>query len=152
MKVDTIPDITMRGQDDPHDGAGTLLTPAPTVGRMAARIHTLAARPTDWWDLVSFDPERPVRVPLDGGDGDGDGVQLWLTTWPPGSRSEADHHRGTEVVMLTAGVLTEVTVGPNGGTERTLGPSRLRVHGSGNAHELRNQGPTYAITIHAHLP
>lgn len=146
MNLDMVPDLTMRGQDDPH-GRPVALRP-PTVGQLAARIHDLAGRPGDWWRLVGFDPTAPVRVPL----AETGGVRLWLTTWPPCHRTDLhDHGDRTEVTMLAAGELTEVTILPGGVTERSLRPNRVRVHGGGHTHELHNPGPAYAITIHAHL-
>lgn len=143
MNLDMVPDITMRGQDDPR-ARQTTLRP-PTVGRLAARIRGLAGRPGDWWHLVAFDPSAPVRIPLEA-DG---GVRLWLTTWPPGYRGDLHDHGGApEVSMLTAGELAEVTISPNGVTERALRTNRIRVHVCGHTHGLVNPGPAYAVTVH----
>lgn len=139
-----VPDLTMRGQDDPH-GRTIALRP-PTVGQLAARIHDLARRPGDWWGLVAFDPAAPVRVALP----ETGGVRLWLTTWPPGHRTELhDHGGGTEVAMLAAGELTEFTIFPEGVSERSLRTNRVRVHGGGHTRALHNPGHAYAVTIHA---
>jgi hypothetical protein len=143
---DVIPDLGMRGHDDPH-GRSALRGPL-TVGQLATRIHDLAARPADWWHLVRFDPAGPVRVPLE----DTDGVRLWLTTWPPRSGTGPHDHDGeTSVSAVVAGELVEVTVSSDGATERELRANRVRVRGGGHLHELHNPGPAYAITLHAHL-
>ncbi|GAA4144461.1 cysteine dioxygenase [Actinomadura keratinilytica] len=146
MNLDMVPDLSMRGQDDPH---GRAITPRPpTVGQLAARVGALAARPAEWWHLVRFEPGRPVRVPLDGGD---DGVQLWLTTWPPGHRTDVHDHDGVEVSTVLAGELAEVSISADGVTERPLRANRVRVRGSARTHELTNPGPAYAISLHAGL-
>jgi hypothetical protein len=164
MKIDVVPDITMRGQGDPH---GRAADPRPaTVGQLATALRDLAARRADWWALIRFDPARPSRVRLDAKT---DGTaEMWLTTWPPGHRAgppaghdgPADHDRhdwhdshGAEVTTLVAGELIEVTIGPDGVTEHPLRSGRTRVHGTGpagdDARELHNTGATYAITLHA---
>ncbi|MFC9969291.1 cysteine dioxygenase [Spirillospora sp. NPDC127200] len=140
-----VPDITMRGQDDPHGRA--LTARPPTVGQLAARIRALAARPADWWPTVRFDPAAPVRVRLDAVEG----VRLWLTTWPPGHRTDVHDHAGTEVSTVLAGELAEIKIDGDGVTERPLRANRVRVHGGGHTHELTNPGPAYAVTLHAQL-
>lgn len=133
MDLSVAPDLTMRGQDDPHGRAAT--AGPPTVGQLAARVRDLAGRPGEWWGLVRFDAAAPVHVPLDGG--------TWLTTWPPG-------HGGTvhgQVSTLIAGELAEVTITGRGVTERVLRANRVRVHGG--PHALTNPGPAFAVSLHA---
>ncbi|WP_026415501.1 cysteine dioxygenase [Actinomadura oligospora] len=145
MDLDLAPDLMMRGQDDPH--GRDLLKRPPTVGQLASRIRDLAARPDGWWHLVGFDPAGPVRVPLD----DVDGVRLWLTTWPPAHRTGVHDHVATEVSILIAGELVEVSIAEEGVAERPLRANRVRVHGGTHTHELTNAGPAFAITLHAQL-
>ncbi|GGT92468.1 MULTISPECIES: cysteine dioxygenase [Actinomadura] len=133
MDLSVVPDLTMRGQDDPH-GRAAAVRPA-TVGQLAARVRDLAGRPAEWWRLVRFDAAGPVHLPLDG--------QTWLTTWPPG-------HGGTiraQVSTLIAGELAEVTITARGVTERPLRANRVRVHGG--SHALTNPGPAFAVSLHA---
>jgi hypothetical protein len=144
VDLDVIPDITMRGQDDPHGRALTSRT--TTVGQLAARVGELAGRPADWWHLVLLDPAGLRQVPLTGPDG----IRLWLTTWPPGHRADLHGHGVTEVSTVIAGELTEITIAPEGVTERPLRANRVRVHAGGHTHELHNPGPAFAITLHAH--
>jgi hypothetical protein len=135
-----IPDITMRGQDDPRPRSPR----PPTVGQLAAELRALAGRPAEWWDLIRFDPAGPSRVRLDDA--------RWLTTWPPGYRTAVHDHRDTEVSTVIAGELVEVTISVAGVAERPLRANRVRVHGGGHPHELHNAGPAYAITLHAAAP
>lgn len=142
MNSNVIPDMTLRGQDDPH---GLTITPRPpTVGQLAASLRDLAERPADWWGLIRFDPAAPTRVRLDDA--------RWLTTWPPGYRTDVHDHADTEVTTVIAGELVEVTISEAGVAERPLRANRVRVHGGGHTHELHNPGPAYAITLHATAP
>ncbi|ACY99757.1 MULTISPECIES: cysteine dioxygenase type I [Thermomonospora] len=143
MDLDVVPDLTMRGQDDPHGLAAQL---PPTVGQLAARIGELAARPDRWWHLVRPDPAAPGQVALE----ETGGVRVWLTTWPPGHRTDVHDHGGTHVSTVVAGELTERVLTADGVTERPLRANRVRVHG-GRTHEIHNPGPAYAITLHARL-
>ncbi|MBE1533601.1 cupin domain-containing protein [Actinomadura algeriensis] len=132
-----VPDLTMRGQDDPHGRA--LTARPPTIGRLAARVHALAARPADWWRLIGFDDSGPARIRLD----DADGVPVWLTTWPPGHGATVD----ARVSTLIAGELAEVMITPDGVTERPLRANRVRVHAT-PAPTYTNPGPAYAVSLH----
>jgi hypothetical protein len=146
VNLDTVPDITMRGQADPY-GITSESRP-PTVGQLAARIHDLAGRPGDWWHLAVFDRTAPVRTPLE----ETGGIRLWLTTWPPHHRTDVhDHGEGAGVTVLVAGELVEVAINDGGVSERAFRTNRARVHGGGQPHELRNPGRAYAVTICAHL-
>ncbi|MFD0685525.1 cysteine dioxygenase [Actinomadura fibrosa] len=138
-----VPDLTMRGQDDPH-GRATIAR-QPTVGQLAARLGELAARPAGWWRLVGFDAV-PVKILLD----ELDGVRVWLTTWPPGHRTRVHDHTGTAVSTLIAGELAEVVIASDGVTERPLRANRVRVHGS-RTHAFSNPGPAFAVSLHADL-
>jgi hypothetical protein len=142
MKIDVVPDITMRGQDDPHGRAAGRRP--PTVGQLATGLRDLAGRRADWQALIRFDPARPTRVHID--------TFRWLTIWPPGHRAGLPADHGAGVSTLVAGELIEVTIGPDGVTESPMRTGRTRVHGAGPAddtRELHNPGATYAITLHA---
>jgi hypothetical protein len=128
-----VPDLIMRGQDDPHGRALTVRP--PTVGQLASLVADLAARPEVWWRLAEFDPAGPSHVALD--------ALAWLTAWPPG-RGGTVHG---EVSTLIAGELAEVTIAECGVTERALRANRVRVHGGPCA--LTNPGPAFAVSLHA---
>jgi hypothetical protein len=151
MNIDVVPDITMRGQSDPY---GRPTTPRPaTVGQLATRLRVLAGRPTDWSALVRLDPARPIRTILDHSTEAGRGVDLWLNSWPPGHRADLADEHDAEVSTLIAGDLVEVTIGPDGVTERPLRSGRIHVRGRLSQRRpsrvLHNIGSTHAITLHA---
>ncbi|WP_019632435.1 hypothetical protein [Actinomadura atramentaria] len=138
-----VPDLIMRGQDDPH---GRVLAPRPaTVGVLAARLLELAADPAAWWPTVRFDPAAALTVPLD----ERAGVRTWITVHPPGHRSDPQAPAGTEVCVLVAGELTETALTDDGVADRPLRPSGVRVRAAGSARVVANPAPAYAVTLHA---
>ena len=82
-----------------------------TVGRKAGLLSELAAAPQRWWDLVRFDPDAAVRVPVPGTAG------AWLVVLPPGAVTDCDCGYAT----LLAGEAAE--------SGRPLRTGRVRVHG-----------------------
>lgn len=129
MNFSVIPDITLQG--DAPERAHAL-----TIGNLAAVVRDVAARPACWWHLARFDGE-PVLVPA--------AHDLWLKAWPPGHRGDP----GAAVLAVLAGELSERTITDQGVAERTLRANRVRVYGSGDPRELLNQGPGYALSLHA---
>lgn len=129
MNFSAIPDITMQGAAP--ERVRTL-----TVGDLAVLVRDVAARPSYWWRLARFDGEPvPVAAAHD----------LWLTAWPPGHRADP----GATVLAVVAGELSEHTITDGGVAERPLRANRIRVYGSGDARELVNHGPGYALSLHA---
>jgi hypothetical protein len=131
-----------------------------TDGRVAADLRDLAATPQRWWDLVRFDPDGPVRIPVPGVPGS------WLLVLPPGTAADCD----CQQAIALAGEAAEVTVlpaavgaprgaaapGSNGADQaagstagRPLRPGRVLVHGGRVPHQLHATGPGYSVTLHA---
>lgn len=111
-------------------------TPHPrTDGRVAADLADLAAAPQRWWDLVRFDPEGPLRIPVPGAPG------TWLLIVPPGAAADCDCRQATAL----AGEAVETSAG----AARPLRPGRVRVHGTPASHRLRTAGHGYSVTLHA---
>ena len=144
---------------DPFVPAQQVTAVPGTDGRTAAALTELAATPQRWWDLVRFDPEAPVRLPVPGEPG------AWLLVLPPGMAVDCDCRQATAL----AGEATETpadpapgvtsgndtapgpgTVGPRaaGARPSPLRPGRVRVHGTGTPHRLRAAGPGYSVTLH----
>lgn len=107
-----------------------------TDGRVAGDLADLAAAPERWWDLVRFDPDGPLRIPLPGTPG------AWLLVVPPGSAADCDCHQATAL----AGEAVEATADA---ATRPLRPGRVRVHGARTTHRLRSAGHGYSVTLHA---
>ncbi len=131
------------------------VTAAPrTDGRVAAALTELAAVPQRWWDLVRFNPEGPVRIPVPGEPAAGPGEPgagsgkpaVWLMVLPPGAAVDCDCRQATAL----AGEATEARGDQPAGTQPgPLRPGRVRVHGAGAPHRLHAAGPGYSVTLHA---
>jgi hypothetical protein len=128
-----------------------------TDGRAAGDLADLAGAPQRWWDLVRFDPEAPVRIPVPDAPG------AWLLVLPPGSTVDCDCRQATALAgeaLETPSVpgmpsAPETTVHESGllglGTDsaaRPLRPGRVRVHGVHGWHRLRTAGHGYSVTVH----
>ena len=112
-----------------------------THGRLAGDLADLAAAPQRWWDLVRFDPDGPLRIPVPGAPG------AWLLVVPPGMTADCDCDQATAL----AGEAVE-TSGPDAaGTARPLRPGRVLVHGTRAPHRLLTAGRGYSVTLHATL-
>jgi hypothetical protein len=101
-----------------------------TVGRKAGQLSELAAAPQRWWDLVRFDPDAPLRVPVPGTAG------AWLLVLPPGAVTDCDCGYAT----LLAGEAAEAG--------RPLRAGRVRVHGGGGQHRMLGAGHGYSVSLH----
>jgi len=103
-----------------------------TLGTLACRLRMLAATPERWWGLVRFDPDRSVRIEVEGQPGYG----AWLVVMPPG---DAGQDCDCDVATLIAGEAAE--------GDAVLRPGPTRVHGQ--RHRLRGHGAGYSISLHA---
>jgi hypothetical protein len=101
-----------------------------TDGRQAGLLSGLAASPQRWWDLVRFDPDSPLRVPVPGTAG------AWLLVLPPGAVTDCDCGYAT----LLAGEVSEAG--------RPLRAGRVRVHGGGGRHRMLGAGHGYSVSLH----
>jgi len=101
-----------------------------TDGRCAAELGELAAAPQRWWDLVRFDPDGPLRIPVRGA------VGAWLLVLPPGTITDCDCRYAT----LLAGEAAEAG--------RPLRAGRVRVHGGRSRHRTRGAGHGYSVSLH----
>ena len=121
-----------------------------TDGRIAGDLADLAATPQRWWDLVRFDHDGPVRVPLPDAPG------TWLLVLPPGATADCDCQQATAL----AGEAVEAVEAAGGAatSPRPLRPGRVRVHGTSRhgairaetrvAHRVRAVGNGYSVTLH----
>jgi hypothetical protein len=131
-------------------------TAAPrTDGRVAADLTDLAATPQRWWDLVRFDPDGPVRIPVPGRP------EAWLLVLPPGAAADCDCQQATTLAGEAAE--TPGTVLPGAATVpgadqlegsrpgRPLRPGRVLVHGGHGPHRAHAAGSGYSVTLHARV-
>jgi hypothetical protein len=141
-------------QDNPGPDNLAHDTRAPrTDGRIAGDLADLAAAPQRWWDLVRFDPDGPVRIPVPGEPG------TWLLVLPPGASTvcecqQATALAGEAVEAAAAGETRAPGASPENQENaarpgRPLRPGRVRVHGTPATHRLHAAGPGYSVTLHA---
>jgi hypothetical protein len=123
----------------PQAKAQTDAPPPRTDGRLAGDLADLAAAPQRWWDLVRFDADGPLRIPVPGAPG------AWLLVVPPGAAADCECGLATAL----AGEAVE-TSGPSAAdSARPLRPGRVLVHGSRAPHRLLTAGHGYSVTLHA---
>jgi len=120
----------------PITGASYVPAAPRTDGRIAGNLADLAATPQRWWDLVRFDHDGPVRIPLPDAPG------TWLLVLPPGATTDCGCLQSTAL----AGEADEAP--GDGAPVRPLRPGRVRVHGTRVPHRLRAVGPGYSVTLH----
>ncbi|GAA1240833.1 cysteine dioxygenase family protein [Prauserella halophila] len=113
-----------------------------------------------WNTLLRYDPDERFAALIDRTDGD----EVWLLSWLPGQYTGVhDHGFATGAFTVVSGTLTETvtrrTAGGQGGdfgggraaTEvHTLGQGQSRVFGPGYVHEVRNEGPDPAVSVHVY--
>jgi hypothetical protein len=162
MKLDTsvAPEIAMlaAGRDAAGDRRGggpsgsaapsgpATATP-PTVGYLARSLRLLVADPQRWWNLVRFDPLRPVHVPLPA---PGPGCEAWLLVLPPQHRGDRQQPQWRwDVACLVAGAMSGLGGPPAGRRIRPLISGRIRVRGRQQPHHMVNTGSGYAVSLHA---
>ncbi len=134
-----------------------------TDGRTAAALTELAATPQRWWDLVRFDPQGPVRIPVPGEPGAVPGEPgAWLLVLPPGTAVDCECQQATALAGEAAEAPGDPAPGAPGGRPGTppgghqaagvrpgpLRPGRVRVHGAAGRHRLHAAGPGYSVTLH----
>jgi hypothetical protein len=125
--------------------AGVQSAAAPrTDGRIAGDLADLAATPQRWWDLVRFDHDGPVRVPLPDAPG------TWLLVLPPGATAECDCQQATALAgeAAEAASASAAPAAIPAAPPRPLRPGRVRVHGARAPHHVRAAGPGYSVTLH----
>ncbi len=141
-----------------HEQRAPAVSATPTVGELARQLRLITAGPERWWGLVRFDPERPVRVsiPVEGP------AEVWLMIipplaygrpaqggWPVDDSADGGCGCGCEVVTVVAGEVTEQVTGDGGVATAPLLPGKMRVHGSGQLHQVINRSAGYTVSVHA---
>jgi hypothetical protein len=118
----------------------------PTIGYLAACLRLLVADPQSWWDLVRFDPGRPLQAAVTP---PAPGCEAWLLVLPPGYRGDGRQaEQGGQVACLVAGEVTEQAGSPPGLRGHPLRPGRIRVRGGDGPRTMTNAGSGYAVSLH----
>lgn len=98
-----------------------------------------------WAHLLRYDPDERFtalvhRTP---------GQEVWLMSWLPGQHTHPhDHGDASGAFTIVSSELTEHVLGR--GVTHRVGVGQSRVFGPGYAHEVRNEGPDPAVSIHVY--
>jgi predicted metal-dependent enzyme (double-stranded beta helix superfamily) len=124
-----------------------------SVLRHPVRVALEYAADRDRWrDLLRYDPDRrfSTRIAADAEQ------EVWLMGWLPGQQTDLhDHAQSTGAFTVVSGNLSETVArrAPDGRavTElHALAAGQSRVFGPGYVHDVRNEGPDPAISIHVY--
>lgn len=120
--------------------------------RHPARVAlAYAADQASWAPLLRYDPNGrfATRVAVDGDD------EIWLMSWLPGQHAEVHDHGDTSgAFTVVHGALTETVLRSDAvHTARATHPvsaGQTRAFGPGYVHQVRNDGPDPAASIHVY--
>ncbi|GAA1204564.1 cysteine dioxygenase [Prauserella alba] len=113
-----------------------------------------------WRTMLRYDPDERFAALIDRAGDD----EVWLLSWLPGQFTGVhDHGFATGAFTVVSGTLIETVrrrpAGEYAGTGaagqaaaevHTLGQGQSRVFGPGYVHEVRNDGPDPAISVHVY--
>ncbi|MDQ1647793.1 MAG: hypothetical protein QOJ50_3977 [Cryptosporangiaceae bacterium] len=121
-------------------------------------LRTVLAERDQWLPTVRYDARQRWYQRLDITHHDGaDGHQAWLLSWLPGQRTGLHDHGGAAGgFTVVTGSLREYTVVSGRGPARLLGmtrtPGRHRLFGEHHIHEVVNDSPEPAVSLHVYTP
>lgn len=146
----------------PETATVPVLTGPIGLADLLARARRLAARP-GLLNRLGTEPDQRTWLPLDAGPG----TRAWLIAWPAGTGTGWHDHGGSAGAMVAvAGELTERSVeAPDDhdygeplylaggeGDVRALRAGTGRAFGGRHIHEVTNEGPETAYSIHVYAP
>jgi predicted metal-dependent enzyme (double-stranded beta helix superfamily) len=105
-----------------------------------------------WRHLLRYDPDHRFCVLAESTGDD----EIWLMSWLPGQGMDLhDHGTTTGAFTLVTGKLTETVVRRTAGgrvvTEvHTPSTGQSRVFGPGYVHQVHNDGPDPAVSVHVY--
>lgn len=111
-----------------------------------------AAERDRWRHLLRYDPDERFSALIDSSGGQ----EVWLLGWLPGQHTDLhDHAQASGAFTVVSGSLAETVArrAPDGRavTElHALTAGQSRVFGPGYVHQVRNDGPDPAISIHVY--
>jgi predicted metal-dependent enzyme (double-stranded beta helix superfamily) len=120
-----------------------------TVRDLGRLVDRLADRPELWQHIVLHQDGARwyTRLHLD------DDVEVWLLTWAQDTFTEMHDHGGSVgAYRVVEGVLTEDWAAPGRIRRRTFAAGRTMAFGAEHIHDVTNQRPEPAVSIHAYSP
>ncbi|RZQ64675.1 cysteine dioxygenase [Amycolatopsis suaedae] len=131
----------------------TLLAPENPALRHPVRVALEVATDRDRWrHLLRYDPDQRFFTLVERDEHQ----EIWLMGWLPGQQTDLhDHGHSTGAFTIVSGSLTEtVTRRTASGRVITevhpLSPGQSRVFGPGYVHQVRNEGPDPAVSVHVY--
>lgn len=117
---------------------------APTV-HPALVARAVAADRSRWAHLLRYDPDERFATLVESTDDQ----EVWLMSWLPGQQTDHhDHGDATGAFTIVSGTLTEHVL--HRGITHAVAAGQSRVFGPGYAHEVRNDGPDPAVSLHVY--
>ncbi|HET9140793.1 cysteine dioxygenase family protein [Actinophytocola sp.] len=130
------------------------LSSTPKSAHPALIAQQLAADTERWRHLLRFHTGERFTTLVEASDQQ----EIWLMTWLSGQGTDLHNHGGaTGAFTVVEGLLTE-RVARGAGTERPahtvhpVGAGQSRVFGPGYVHQVANDGPEPAVSIHVYRP
>lgn len=119
-------------------------TTAPTV-HPALIARQYAEDRSSWAPLLRYDPdERYTALVHRTPD-----QEVWLMSWLPGQSTDLhDHGQATGAFTIVSGELVEHVL--RDGSTHVLTTGQSRVFAPGYAHQVRNDGPDPAVSLHVY--
>ncbi|HEY1322430.1 MAG TPA: cysteine dioxygenase family protein [Streptosporangiaceae bacterium] len=114
-------------------------------------VLDLAASPQRWLHLVRYDPGRRWYQRLLREED----REVWLLSWLPGQHTGFhDHGRSAGAFTIVQGRLREraAPAGRPEATGATLVPGSVRSFGPNYIHDVANESPAAAVSVHAYSP
>lgn len=131
----------------------TVTPPENPMLRHPVRVALAYASDRDRWrDLLRYDPDERFSTLIER-DAD---QEIWLMSWLAGQHTDLhDHAQSTGAFTLVCGQLTEMVArrAPDGRAITEAHPltaGQSRVFGPGYVHQVRNDGPDPAVSIHVY--
>lgn len=114
-------------------------------------VREFAADRQRWAHLLSYDPDERWTALVERTDS----YEIWLMSWLPGQRTDLHDHGGAEgAYTVVSGVLSELVARPgqSGEVLHSVHTGQSRVFGPDYVHQVSNEGPDPAVSIHVFGP
>ncbi|MDQ0376806.1 cysteine dioxygenase [Amycolatopsis thermophila] len=128
------------------------LTEKPVLRHPVRVALEFAADRDRWRHLLRYDPDERFSALVESRDDE----EIWLLGWLPGQQTDLhDHGSSVGAFTVVSGHLAETVArrSPEGRavTElHALSAGQSRVFGPGYVHQVRNDGPDPAISVHVY--
>lgn len=127
--------------------------PAPGPVRLGELVERIAARAELWLPYVRFESPDRYYTRLERTATH----EVWLLTWLPRQGTEIHGHGGSKgAFTVVRGELTERVFPPTSypvhPVPRRLAAGAVRAFGPRHVHQVTNEGPVPAVSIHAYAP